>query len=202
MRKYAVVKEDGSFEVRQIDPKDAEKVSHKKLADGNPILRPLFDEGEPPVNAIIETMSREVKISPDKVEVSYVITSRDLEVVKENLIERLASESASAIRKIGRNGVLISEHLAVVDEARRFRSGETEGLQLLQASVDAGAAASLSEAADLAFKDDSIWRARCANVRKIRMEASVKIANAKTAEKAFLIFSKVDLKGQDDAGRK
>ncbi len=123
----------------------------------------------------------------------YVAPSAEpmtLSSYKALLRERIDADAEQArLKYITAGSGQALEYQQVADEARAFAEGKGE-YPMLQASVTAGEASSLAEAAALVVKRNSAWAAVGASIRQLRISAKLAV-NAATTEADALAASKV-----------
>lgn len=190
MAKYALIRGGEVSEIRDIErPED---VAHKvdKRGDGGPFARPVIDPGKPAFNSLIEKISQETVVKPKTVEVAYKVTPLDLATVKADLV-RFIDKAAEAerLKHITPGAGQALEYAYVVAEARAIQADAKAACPLLQASVDAGEAKTVSEVAALVLAKNDVWHAIGADIRKRRLAAKRGIEAAGDVYAAYEAYS-------------
>jgi hypothetical protein len=84
------------------------------------------------------------------------------------------------------------EYQRVAEEARRFwLDNTTNDFPMLQASVDAGEANDLAEAAELVSSKDAAWQSIGAEIRRIRLAAKIALDEAETVEAVAAAYDNI-----------
>jgi len=198
MAKYALIR--GGEVVGFRDLEDASEISHKidKSGDGGPFARLVVDSGKPDMNPLIEILETGREIGEETVKIIYAVKSRDLATVKADLSRRIDRRAESErLKHITPGTGQALEYACVVNEVHAFHSDPNGAYPLLDASVDAGEAKSLAEAADLVLSKSAAWAAICADIRKRRLVAKRGIEAAGDVYAAFSAYASSGFGGVD-----
>lgn len=170
MAKYALIRAGEIIGYRDLEkPKE---IAHKidKRGDGGPFARLVIDPGKPDFNPAIESVTQETVIKEKTVEVVYTVVPHDLTEVKNKLIADIDRRAERERLKHITPGVgQALEYAYAANEARAFQSDPNGDFPLLQASVDAGEAKSITEAADLVLARNAAWTKMGADIRRRRL---------------------------------
>lgn len=118
----------------------------------------------------------------------WTVTPRDLTLVKAEAKARIDHDAEHARLKYITPGAGQSlEYQHAADEATRYQA--TNGLgsyPMLQASVDAGEAATLAEAAVAVLQQEAVWASQIGpQIRKLRKAAKIAIDAATTIDQVL-----------------
>jgi hypothetical protein len=83
------------------------------------------------------------------------------------------------------------EYQRVAEEARRYAENSEGSFPMLQASVDAGEAISLADAAALITAHDSAWQTIGSEIRRIRLTAKIALDEATTVEEVAAAYDDI-----------
>jgi hypothetical protein len=195
MAKFAIMRGGAVTGYRELET--ADHLAHKTDAekdggDGGPFVRLVVDPGKPEINPLIETLSTSQKINRDTVEIVYTVTPRDLAEVKADLVARIDRDAErERLKYITAGDGQALEYIYVVMEARAFQADPNGGFPLLQASVDAGEAGTLGEAAALVLSKNAEWLAIGARIRTERLKAKRAIDTANNGRAAHAAYTAI-----------
>lgn len=192
MAKFALVRGGAVVGFRELE--SADDLTHKldKKGDGGPFVRPVIDPGKPEINPLIETLETSQKVTPKAVEIVYTVTPRDLDGVKAELCRRVDRDAErERLKHITPGDGQALEYAYAVSEALAFQSGQAGEYPLLQASVTAGEANSISDAAALVMNKNQSWRLIGAKIREKRLSTKRSIDTSTDAAEAFSVYSAV-----------
>jgi hypothetical protein len=195
MAKYAVLRGGQVAEIREME--SADHLAHKVDAvkdggDGGPFVRPYHDPGAPDFNNEIETLLTERKVTLKAVEVSYSVTSRDIDDARRMVkaqIDKFAERER--MKHLTRGDGQMLEYAYALAEAKAFQADAAGDYPLLQASVNAGEVKTLAEAAALVLERNNAWLKAGALIRERRLAAKLEVDAAEGAREAWAILKAV-----------
>ena len=176
----ALVTDGRVLEYRQLEW--AEIPPHKRH-----LWRDVVEVDPPPVPTEAYTMTRVDTVGADRVVRSWQITPKDLAIVKADLKARIDADAETArLKYITVGAGQTMEYLEVAEESLRFAATGGAGVYpMLQASVDAGEAQTLADAAALVNAREQGWTMTGAAIRRIRLQAKMAVTAAADVDAAY-----------------